>query len=230
MFRQRLVRQSALSNSSSSAVSNSSSTESTKMPSPPFIRKRRSTQDSKLYRPLSSDSLDHLLIAASSSPSSSNESRKLSNRRHSIACGVLYVDRRPSLKSAINSAVRRMSDACCLHLSSAPSSTYNLSAPAHTQPVPKKEGEVVLPQSLGTFRQNRLAPPKPSSTDRKYLRSKFQNRRFSTDPPPPSYSEATSGWKQAYPRQKYLPRQQDIVTSSASSASGEEHDRGKPDL
>lgn len=184
------------------------------MPSPKPLRKRWNSQDFKFNRQLSSDSLDHLLIA-SSSPISNNETR-LGNRRHSVACGSDV--QKVSLKAVFNTAMRRMSDACCL-LSSAPSSTYNLSPSTQHQTVVKKEGEVVLSHALGTFKQNQQQP-KPSNKDphRNFLRSRFQNRRFSTDPPPPSYTEATSSWKQPpFPRQKFLIRQQQIVINSKGS-------------
>lgn len=210
MLRQRLVRQ--------SAVNISSSNESTSMASPPPLRKRRSSQDSKMYRQLSSDSLENLLI---SSPSSSHEERRGRDRRHSVACGVMYMDtQKPTLKSAFNSAVRRMSDACSL-LSSAPSSTYNLSSPTQLQPVKKKD-EVLLPQVLGTYLQNRLPPP---TSDKNASRSNFQvNRRFSTDCPPPSYSEATR--KQLATRQKLLTRQHEVVISKSSLVAVEDDDFG----
>lgn len=186
MLRQRLVRQSAVSVSS----------ESTAMPSPPPLRRRR---DAKLYRQLSSESLDHLLTSPADLPP-----RPPAARRHSVACGVLYVEKPPSatLKSAFHSAVRRMSDACSM-LSSAPSSTYNLSCPSlHPQKSGKKEpGEVLLPHVLATFRPDHQLPP-PADCKRNHFQV---NRRFSTDCPPPSYTEATVG--RLPPRQKWLTRQ-----------------------
>ena len=209
MFRQKLVRQTAVSNNSSTESSNSS----TKMPSPKPLRKRWNSQDFKFNRQLSSESLDHLLIATSS-PISNNETRRIDSRRHSVACGSEV--QKVSLKSVFNTAMRRMSDACCL-LSSAPSSTYNLSPAAKQQTVVKKEGEVVLSNALGTFRQN-PQQPKPPTKDKNFLKSRFQNRRFSTDPPPPSYTEATNSWKQPpCPRPKFLIRQQQIVINSKGS-------------
>lgn len=219
MLRKSLVRQTAVSTNSSTESNNSSTdkyiiTTQIRMPSPKPLRKRWNSQDFKFNRQLSSDSLDHLLIA-SSSPISNNETR-LGSRRHSVACGSDV--QKVSLKAVFNTAMRRMSDACCL-LSSAPSSTYNLSPSTQHQTVVKKEGEVVLSHALGTFKQNQQQP-KPSSKDtpRNFLRSRFQNRRFSTDPPPPSYTEATSSWKQPpFPRQKFLIRQQQIVINSKGS-------------
>lgn len=197
MLRQRLVRQSAVSVSS----------ESTAMPSPPPLRRRR---DAKLYRQMSSDSLDHLLTSPADLPP-----RPPTARRHSVACGVLYVEKPPSatLKSAFNSAVRRMSDACSM-LSSAPSSTYNLSCPSlHPPKSGKKEsGEVILPHVLTTFRPDHQ-PPQTGPVE--FKRNHFQvNRRFSTDCPPPSYTEATVG--RLPPRQKWLTRQQPLDPNNIS--------------
>ncbi|GFT96553.1 uncharacterized protein NPIL_445631 [Nephila pilipes] len=214
MLRHRLVRQSAMNISSSS--------DST-MPSPQPIRRRRNSQDAKMYRQLSSDSLDNLL----NSPDV-NQERKSGPRRHSVACGVLYVDiQKPSLKSAFNSAVKRMSSACSV-LSTAPSSTYNLSPHQSTIPVKKKEEEVLLPQVLGTFHQNRLPQSQScgDSGNKKIAKNAFQvNRRFSTDCPPPSYSEATNLWKQPVSRQR-LTRQQQIVHSKESLVAVEDDDFG----
>lgn len=221
MLRKSLVRQTAVSNNSSTESNNSISTDKYKittefrMPSPKPLRKRWNSQDFKFNRQLSSDSLDHLLIA-SSSPISNNETR-LASRRHSVACGSEV--QKVSLKAVFNTAMRRMSDACCL-LSSAPSSSYNLSPSTQHQTVVKKEGEVVLSHALGTYKQNHQQQSKPTNKEphRNFLRSRFQNRRFSTDPPPPSYTEATSSWKQPpFPRQKFLIRQQQIVINSKGS-------------
>lgn len=225
MIRQKLVRQ--------TAMSVSSSTESTSMPSPPPLRRRRNSQDAKLYRQLSSDSLDSLLDAQPSSLPNDEDGRRCvaGSRRHSVACGVLYMDmhHRPTIKSAINSAVRRMSDACSL-LSSAPSSTYNLSAPVQSKP---KVEEVMLPQVLGTFHQNCLPPgyqkPSCSGEQSSSKRGILQiNRRFSTDCPPPSYSDATTGWRQPGPRQKLLTRQNEIMACKSSLVAVEDDDCGNP--
>lgn len=227
MFRQRLVRQ--------CAVSTNSSTESNKTPSPTAIRGRPNNSDSKMYRQLSSDSLDHLLIAACSSPSKKKDDRKVGRRRHSISCGALTLDiQKPNLKSALNSAMRRMSDACFM-LSSAPTSSYNLSAQglslaptpsSKSEPV-KKGGEVILPYAVATYRQQNLPPkppkpPKPPTLNRKVLRSSHPNRRFSSDCPPPSYNEATNSWRRPAPRSKFLAREDAV----ASNSSGEQ-DRTK---
>ncbi|GBM16230.1 hypothetical protein AVEN_195346-1 [Araneus ventricosus] len=201
---------------------NSSSSESGNMPSPQPIRRRRNSQDARMYRQLSSDSLDNLL----GSPDT-NQDRKSNARRHSVACGVLYVDmQKPSFKSAFNSAVKRMSSACSI-LSSAPSSTYNLSPHQSSAPPKKKEEEVLLPQVLGTFHQNRLPVVQNSGgADKRTAKNAFQvNRRFSTDCPPPSYSEATNLWKQPASRQK-LTRQQQVVVSKESLMAVEDDDFG----
>ncbi|GIY42469.1 uncharacterized protein CDAR_185711 [Caerostris darwini] len=213
MLRHRLVRQSAMNISSSSEAS---------MPSPQPIRRRRNSQDSRMYRQLSSDSLDNLL-GSSEGP---HQDRKNGARRHSVACGVLYVDiQKPSLKSAFNSAVKRMSSACSV-LSSAPSSTYNLSGPHQSAPPSKKkEEEILLPHVLGTFHHNMMMPQSQSS-DKKTVRNSFQvNRRFSTDCPPPSYMEATNLWKQPASRQR-LTRQQQVVISKESLVAVEDDDFG----
>lgn len=204
---------------------NSSSSESSNMPSPQPIRRRRNSQDAKMYRQLSSDSLDHLL----SSPGV-NPERKSGARRHSVACGVLYVDlQKPSFKSALNSAVKRMSSACSI-LSSAPSSTYNLSPhQSSSAPPKKKEEEVLLPHVLGTFHQNRMPVVQNSSggSDKRTVKNAFQvNRRFSTDSPPPSYSEATNLWKQPPTSRQKLTRQQQIVVSKESLMAVEDDDFG----
>ncbi|KAF8764283.1 hypothetical protein HNY73_022372 [Argiope bruennichi] len=201
---------------------NSSSSESSNMPSPQPIRRRRNSQDAKMYRQLSSDSLDNLLVSTET-----NQERKSSARRHSVACGVLYVDiQKPSFKSAFNSAVKRMSSACSV-LSSAPSSSYNLSPHQSSAPPKGKEEEVLLPHVLGTFQQNRMVAPQNSGgAVNRTAKNAFQvNRRFSTDSPPPSYSEATNLWKHPSSRQKLM-RQQQVVVSKESLTAVEDDDFG----
>lgn len=210
MIRHRLVRQSAMNISSGS---DSSST----MPSPQPIRRRRNSQDSssKLFRQLSSESMDNLL-----SPVSNSSERKAgSGRRHSVACGILYIDgQKPSIKSAFNSAFKKVSSACSV-LSSAPSSTFNLS-PTSTQKT--GEDEVILPQVLGTFREIHM--PIPPNCTFQTTRGNV-NRRFSTDCPPPSYLDVAGSWKEpaVVTRQK-LTRQQEVFASKGSLGALEDDD------
>ncbi|KAG8200872.1 hypothetical protein JTE90_015777 [Oedothorax gibbosus] len=205
MLRQRLVRQGAM---------NISSGSDSTMSSPTPVRKRRSSQDSKMYTQVSSESMDSLIGGLPASKSVDGKPRY--GRRHSMAASVLYVDiQKPSLKSALNSALKKVSSACSV-LSSAQSSTFNLNPPKNKDQV--EEDVIILPHVLATFQKAYMPPIPPNCT---LQTTKFQvNRRFSTDCPPPSYMEA---WNipSVGTRQK-LARQQEVVVSSRGSSTDDE--------
>lgn len=199
----------------------SGSDSSSTMPSPQPIRRRRNSQDSssKLFRRMSSESMDNLLTPAS--PASNSSERKAgSGRRHSVACGILYIDaQKPSIKSALNSAFKKVSSACSV-LSSAQTSTFNLS-PTSTKKT-GGEDEVILPQVLGTFQKSHMPIP-PNCT---FQTSRGNvNRRFSTDCPPPSYLDVAGARKEpAVVNRQKLTRQQEVFASKGSLGAVEDDD------